>query len=186
MTDEIAQKVQPIYKELQGYLAQTPTAQQVYWNLNSSYWNQFHDCIEQLNKITGEDYSRFRVTLLPPTGNTPERIETYEYRTKLNGLIMNLKGKYFPEQSDPFGGSPSVVVSQTQNTQITMLMDFQSLIDKRLYGGNLKSEEKTFLEKVKAALPTVKSVAEITGLVIKMANDSGLDLHSVAKIFGWT
>lgn len=184
MSDEIKQKIYPIYKELQGYLSQCPTADKAYYQHNSFYWSQLNGSVEQLSVITDEDYSRFKVAVIHNNDGDGEHIETNEYRLKLNGLIMNLKGKYFPEEADPFGGNPNVVVSQTQNTQITMLMDFQSVIDKKLYGDDLKPEEKTFLEKVKAALPTVKSTADIIGLVVKTAKDLGLDMHSITKIFG--
>lgn len=184
MSETIKEKVRPIYEELKGYLAQCPPAEKAYYLYNSYYWTQIDGVIQQLNEITGKNFDKFKITLIPSTMRDEAHIENSEYRSKVNGLIMNLKGTYFNEDN-PFGGSPMVSVNQTQTTQITMLMDFQSLIDKRLYGENLKPEEKTFLEKVKAVLPTVKSATEITGLVIKMAKDSGLDIHSVAKIFGW-
>ncbi len=189
MSDEIKQKVQPIYKQLQGYLGQAPTAEKGYYEYNSFYWTTLNNCIEQLNKITGDDYSQFQVTVIPMQEGDDEKIERNEYRMQINGLIMYLKGTYFPEESDPFGGNPLVSVNQSQNVQVTMLLEFTTLIDKVLYGENgknLKPEEKTFLEKVKNELPSVKTAAELLATVIKMAKDSGLDIHAVAKLFGWT
>lgn len=189
MDDEIKQKVQPIYKQLQGYLGQAPTTKDGYYDYNSFYWTSLNQCIEELKKITGDDYSRFQVKIIPRQGGDGEKIDRNEYRMQVNALIMYLKGRYFPDETDPFGGSPLVSVNQSQNVQVTMLLEVTTLIDKILYGENgknLKPEEKTFLEKVKNTLPSVKTAAELLAIVVKMAKDSGLDIHTVAKIFGWS
>ena len=186
MSDAILEKVRPIYEELKGYLAQFPPAEKAYYIYNSSYWTQIEGCIQQLNEITGKDYSKFKITVIASRGRDEEHIENSEYRSKVNGLIMNLKGTYF-QHDNPFGSSPMVEVHQTQNVQVTMLLEVGTLIDKQLFGENAKNltpQQKTFLEKVKATLPTIKTTAELLGLVIQTAKESGVDIHSLAKAFG--
>lgn len=186
MSDTIKEQVRPTYEELKGYLSAFPPSEKDYWPENSYYWTSIGGCIEELNKITGSNYDKFKINVIPRNGGAPEHISNHEYRSKVNGLIMKLKGTYFMDDN-PFGGSPMVSVNQTQNVQVTMLLEMSTLIDKQLYGEaskTLKPEEQSFLEKVKAALPTIKSTAELLGLVIKTAKDSGIDLHSLAHLFG--
>lgn len=179
--DDVRQHLQPIYEELQGYLSQCPTSGSLYSN---TYWEQHNDCVDKLSEITNDDLKRFKVIPKPSASRNGLYLDIHEYRSKLNGLIMYLHGKYFQDMPSPFGGSPNMVVSQVQNTQITMLMDFQSQIDKKLYGSVLKPEEKKFLEKIKQALPIVKSATELIGLVISTAKNLGIDIHTIGKIFG--
>ena len=185
MNDEVKRKILPIYKELQGYLSGCPKTDHGPYQDDYHYSKQLQDAINRLCLIEGDDYTRFQLTVHPWRDGGTSRIDLNEYRMKLNGLIMHLKGKYFPEEADPFSGTPMVTVNQAQVTQVTMLLDVQNLIDKRLYREVLKPEEKTFLEKIKDALPAVKTATELLALIIKTAKDTGIDIHTIAKAFGW-
>lgn len=186
--EDIKSKIRPIYEELQGYLSQCPLPEKNSYISTPSSWKNLQYCIEQLNSITNDNYSRFNVDIKPsisrPGTTWPERVDTIEYRSKLNALIMYLHAKYFTHDISPFGGSPSMIISQTQNTNITMIMDVQTLIDKKLFGENLAPEEKTFLEKLKSSLPTLKSTTDLITTIIQLANACGMSIHTLSKIFG--
>lgn len=178
-------KVKPIYSELQGYLSQAPLADKAHYLYDSPLWEQLHRCIDELNSITSKDYSKFKVNVIQD--DSGPHIITHEYRSNLNGLIMRLHAEYFSEEPSPFGGSPKMIVSQTQQqsqtAQIMMIMNFQSLIDKKLYSSKLNDKEKTFLERIKAKLPLVSSVAELISSILSIAKDLNLDINQVSKIF---
>lgn len=181
--------VRPYYEELIGYMAQAPSLDKVAYLRNEhAMWNQYHSAIDKLQEITSDDFERFKVTTRNDVDDLV--VNNTEYRTKLNGLIMHLHAKYFRDESAPFGGVPSTVINQsqqqTQQTQIVMITEIQSLIDKKLYGESdkLDEKEKNFLEKVKASLPTIKSAVEVIQLIVTLAKNSSLDLNQVAKIFG--
>ncbi|HUW21133.1 MAG TPA: hypothetical protein VMW41_00520 [Candidatus Bathyarchaeia archaeon] len=180
------ENVRPIYEELQGYLSQAPTIKEVSYLRDRPLWEQFNRCLDELVNITKNDYTRFRLTPIPD-GDSQYVLNT-EYRSKLNGLIMNLHAKYFKDEQSPFSGTPGVVVSQSQqqaqSVQVAMLMEFQSTLDKRLYGSKLGKKEKSFLEKVKKALPTVKTATELVKLVITIAKSCGLEIAEVIKTLG--
>ena len=183
MSKEIKNKVRPIYEELQGYLEKAP---EHYYEYNSYYWTQIDDCIQRLNEITGNNYDKFKITVIPSAQRDEPHMDTNEYKSKVNGLIRNLQGTYFNDDNPPVG-SPLVAVNTTQTVQFTMLLEISTLIDKQLFGEEakkLKPEQKTFLEKIKAALPTIKSAAELLSLVIKTAQASGLDIHTAANALG--
>lgn len=180
-------KVKPIYSELQGYLSQAPAGDKVAYLRDPSLWQQYNGTIDELNTVSGNDYNKFKITNILNDGGEPYILNS-DYRSKLNGLIMRLYGEFFETETSPFSGSPSTVVtqhqSQTQTTQIAMIMDFQSVIDKKLYGSDLEEKEKTFLEKIKASLPSVKTFAELMNLVITIAKSLNISIDQIAKIFG--
>jgi len=181
---DMKEKIRPIYEELIGYLSQTPLAKEGTYFYESHFWTQLNNTVDELLKLEKNDYySKFKVTVIQD-GSEPH-ISVNEYRTKLNGLIMNLHAKHFKEESTPFGGQPSTVVNQTQSqsVQITMILDFQSFIDKKIYTEKLEEKEKNFLEKIKSSLATVKSIAELLNLIMVTAQNFNLDANSLQKIF---
>ena len=181
--------IRPIYTELQGYLSQAPAIDKVPYIYEKPLWEQLHKAIDELNEKSGEDFSKFKITDFKQQKHEPysQYIPTTDYRTKLNGLIMRLYGQYFSDEQSPFGGFPSTVVqqnqSQSQTMQITMALEFQSLIDRKLYGSELKPEEKSFLEKVKASLPTAKSTIELMNMCLSLAKSLGINLDQMTKLF---
>ena len=177
-------RIKAIYGELQGYLSQTPKPNSPtdIFATNSS-WQRYNKAVTDLSKITGEDFSRFQIR--PTTQNGYEIVHIEDYRQALNGFINTLHTLYFADEPQPFGGSPSTVISQTQYQMqsIQMLLDFQSKIDKALQSVEEGSPKKKFLEKVKGSLNTIKNVTELFSLVLKLAKDFGLGLNDLTSIF---
>ncbi len=171
-----------------GYLSQAPLLKESPFLRDPSLAPQLHNCINQLIEITKQDYSRFKVTINPDSGES--YIRNTEYRSKINGLIMNLHAQYFNDETTPFSGTPSTIVQQSQNqnilTQIIMITEFQSLIDKQLYSSsnNLDEKQKSFLEKLKGVLPTLKSATELITAILTLAQNLGLDISQIKKAFG--
>lgn len=197
MEKEISGQIRPIYNRLMGYLSAAPSIGE-YGNLtteDNSLWEQFNAAVDELNKLAGENkYIGFKITKINFTqaqfrqSGGRNWIYISEYRNKLNGLIMQLYGEYFSAESAPFSGQAGVIVSQnqtqSQETHITMIMEFQTLIDEKLYTpSDLKPEEKTFLEKIKGFLPKIKSATELVKLIISTAKDMGLDIGQIYKLF---
>ena len=189
MSDNI-KKVKPLYSELIGRLSQAPvvTKENYGKTYDSGLWEQLDSIVDQLNSFTGNDYDRFKLN--PENDeNWGPFIKISEYRSNLNALIMNLHAEYYNDEVTPFGGAPQTVISQSQNQQqsvsLTMIMEFQSLVDKQLYGNTeLTEKERGFLEKVKSNLPSVKTAADLVSTVINIAKATGLDITDLAKVFG--
>lgn len=186
-------KIRPIYRELQAYLAQAPLLTS---NSDSTrdkiLWSSFNNLIDELNKITGDNWSRFKVINIKHgqvnQRSTPyEYISVFEYRTKVNGLVEHLYGKYFFDEQVPFSGMPNTVINQhqfqNQTTNVQILLDFQSKIDEKLNRYVDGSKEKTFLEKIKSSLSKAGNVVELFNLILKTGKDIGLTIEEVLKIF---
>ena len=185
------EKVKPIYSELQGYLSQAPKDR----NIRSSdtpeggLWGQVNKTIDELNKVTGKDYNRYRMV---PKRNDYHDITTYSihidaYRTGLGGLISRLHAEYFSNEPAPFSGMPSTIISQTQQQsqsfQVQMLLEIQSKIDEKIYELEPEDKKRGFLEKVKGALTSARNTSELVTLLLAMAQEFGLTIKELLELF---
>ncbi len=53
------ERIRPLYAELQGCLSQAPKQAAMD---DAALWNHFNELIDELNNVSGEDYSRFKLT----------------------------------------------------------------------------------------------------------------------------
>jgi hypothetical protein len=184
---ENKQVVRPIYSELQGYLAEAPSVENKGVIFESVFWEQYNNAIIQLNTVTGKDYNRFKLQPhLREDGKLSLHI--YIYRQKLGGIIAHLHGEYFPEETPPFTEMPSTIsITQSQNQnqllQVQLLLEVDALIRKKLGTVQDGSKEKTFLEKVKASLSSVKDVGQLVTLLITTAHQLGITIEQLRSLF---
>lgn len=185
---EHKEQIRPIYEALMGCLSSAPLPEKVGYLFEASIWEKHHKYIDKLKEITKEEYSDYKLTVIHDQ-DWGSKISVQEYRTQINSLIMALHGQYFKEETQPFSGQPGIVLNQmqnqSQNVSVMIIFQMQDLIDKRLYGSDLEEHEKSFLHKIKEALPTIKSAVELINLIISLAKSSGLDINQVSKAFGW-
>jgi hypothetical protein len=115
-------------------------------------------------------------------------IHLSEYRQRLGGIISYLHSKYFADEPDPLGGSPSMIINQSQqqsqSVTVQMLLDVSSKIDEHLLKGNINEKEKGFLQKIKGSLSSVRNIIDLISLVLKTAKDFNLDINYIGKLFG--
>lgn len=181
------EKIRPTYSELQGYLAQAPRDEKQYALLTGEYtWEHYHSAIKELNDITEKDYDRFKVS--------PRRNEDYgpfitigEYVTRLGGLISRLHAEYFADEPAPFSGMPSTIITQqqaqTQSTNVKILLDLQSKIDSQISQYEEGTNERTYLEKIKAGLSDIRDVTELVRLLLRTGKDYGLTIDKILTFF---
>ena len=185
MDDKIKSKIKAIYYEFQGYLAQTPMPQQTSDIFASDDpWCQYNQAIEELSKITGDDYERFVIKPKPMNGHNIVHLTTY--RQTLGGIINRIHGIYFSDENMPFSGSPKTVISQTQNQSqsIQMILDFQSKIDEEITKSKDDPKKVGFLNKVKSKLSHVKDINDLLKLLLKTARELGFNMSELLSLFG--
>ena len=176
--------IRPIYHELQGYVSKAPSSDTTGYIQDPELWESANKAIEELNKITGEDYNRFKM-VPEKKGGVRCLLEKNTYRGKLAGLIARLHGKYFASEAAPFSGMPSTVISQTQvqsQSQTQMVLDLQSKIVEQLRNLEPGDKKHTFLEKVKGALASVKDYAGVLALYVTTAQECGLTLKELLDL----
>jgi len=81
---------------------------------------------------------------------------------------------------------PSTVIQQTQNqnqTQsISILLEIQEKIISEIPKHEEGSKERTFLEKVKSILPSIKTVTDIISSILKIGSELGLSASDMHKL----
>jgi len=181
------EKIRPIYSELQGYLSQAPNNEQYYTLYSPKVWGLVNQGIDELISVSGEDYDRFKIVSKTGRQEGQECVELDTYRTSLGGLISRLHGKYFSDEPAPFSGMPSTVISQTQqqnqSVHVQMLLEVQSKIDQKLAESAEGTKERTFLQKVKNSLSSIKDVAGLITHLMNMAKECGLSVDDLKNLF---
>ncbi|TET13059.1 MAG: hypothetical protein E3J82_03555 [Candidatus Thorarchaeota archaeon] len=182
------EKIRPLYSEFQGYLSQAPVLGTTDYALDDqSIWTKYNQAVDSLIRILDEDYDRFRLQPLADGCGLPF-INLSVYRQKLGGLISYLHGEYFSDERPPFSGTPSTMITQSQQqsqaVQIQMLLEIQSRIDELIPNHQEGSKERTFLQKAKSSLTSVKNVPQLLILFFRIAKECGLSIDGVLKVFG--
>lgn len=186
MADGLKAKIRPIYKELQGYLSQIPLPEKPYDAITTpAVWEQFNSTIDELNTCSEKNYDKFKISAVYREEGY-QQINLVDYRQKLGGLISRLQAEFFSDEPEPFSGSPSTIITQSQqqaqSVNVQMLLEFQGLIDKKLPELKEGSKEKKFLQKVRESLPSIKNVIELIKLILSAAGSLGLTINEVIKI----
>lgn len=185
------ERIRPIYSELQGYLTQAPVDEGgkniVYRNSGDpqTLVDQLNLTIDELNEITANNYDKLKIA--PVRWGDGTAVHISDYRTKLNGLISKLHGQYFSKENAPFSMTPSTVISQqqlqSQTTNIQILLEVQSFLDKKTSLYSEGTKERGFLDRVKSTLSGVKDVNELIKLILEAGNSVGLSMAEILKIF---
>jgi hypothetical protein len=180
--------IKTIYCELQGYLTHAPVNDKTSSIHDPAFWEQYNSSIAELNKVTGKDYNKFILT--PRRGGGESHylyLEKDTYRQKLSGLIAHLYGEYFSDEVAPFKEMPSTIITQSQNqnqsVHVQMILEVSDLIHDKLSKVQEGSKEKTFLEKIKSSLSTVKDVGQLISLIMATAHELSIPIQELAKLF---
>lgn len=179
--------IRPIYEELQGYLSQAPEEAKIRLIDDKNLWEQTNQTIDELSRISGEDYNRFKMTPRRIGSSVRLTVDVGTYRTKLSGLISRLHAEYFSDEPAPFSEMPSTFISQvqqqSQSFQVQLLLEIQSKIDEKLHELEPEDKKRGFLEKVKGALTSVHNTSELVTLLLAMAQEFGLTIKELWELF---
>ena len=177
-------EIKSLYAEFMGFLSQIPSQTVPNESLyDESLWTQYNDSVNRLTKLSGNDYTAF--VIRPEKDYSPPCISLITLRSKLGGLISKIHAEYFPELPEPFSGKPSVVITQTQqqNQSLIILLEVQSKIDEKLSKYEEGSKEHGFLKKLKSSLPTILNVTQLITTIGQIASECGVTPKTIADIF---
>ena len=185
---EQKQRIRSIYGELQGYLREAPNVGEhgISTTEDDVLWEMVSKAIDELNNVSGINYDKFKITGIKRGQFNNLYIYISEYRTKLGGLIARLHHTYFSDEPAPFSGMPSTSITlhnrQEQNQNQTMFLELKDQIEKKikeLPDGN----EKSFLEKLKSGIGTVKDFTALIILISKLGKEYGIGMGDLANLF---
>lgn len=177
-----------IYRELMGYLSQIPLPKDAYETVDeNSGWERVNQAIDDLEKLTGKDFERFRIKPVDSYGGG-QFTKLMNLRSSLGGLINKLHAEYFSSLSDPFGSVPSTVMTniqtqeQTQESHIQLVVDLTSKIAEALQKPNISPQERDFLSQVKSGVSKAKSALELISLILSTGAALGLTAAQIASL----
>lgn len=178
-------EIRPIYHELQGYLSQAPEAKSNIVFGDKPVWEIYNNTIDELNTLTENNYDKFKVHP-DPEYTEGEYVKIIDYRTKLSGLISKLYGQFFSDEISPFSGVPGTSIQmnqqQNQNVQTQILLETQSIIDKKI-SEVIEPNEKSFLKQIKNSLSSVKNISELINLILYTGSSFGMNIEQILKLF---
>ena len=171
---------------MQGCLAQAPRVNEENPVIdNSEFWEHHNSIIKELEEVTGKDYNKY--SLAPVSGATYSYITKGIYRQKLGGLIARLHGEYFSDEPVPFAEMPSTIITQSQNqnqsVHVQCLLEVNDMINEKLTKADEGSKEKTFLEKIKGSLSSVRNVSQLVTLLLTTASKLGISIEDLKDLF---
>jgi len=173
------EKIRPIYSEFQGYLSQLAKSG---FTSEEAVWTPYNQAVEELESVSQDDYSRYKMQ-----PNQAGLADVRVLRIKLGGLISRLHGKYFIGEQVPFSGMPSTIITQSQGQsqdfRVEMVLNIQGKIDERISKFDEGSKERSFLQKIKDSLSSVKDIHQLLMLLLQTGKTFGFDLEKVLDIF---
>jgi hypothetical protein len=184
------EKIRPLYSELKGYLSAVPEKETVYDTTATSICDQLNGTIDQLISITGREYNRFKINPRNERWNSSYRtlLSVIDYKNKLSGLINNIQGEFFSEEQISSTGQPSTIINthltQSQSQSLSVALELQEKIISEIPKHEEGSKERNFLEKLKSALPTIKTVTDVLSNALIIGADLGLDPATIHKLLG--
>ncbi|MCJ7663521.1 MAG: hypothetical protein MUO24_04705 [Desulfobacterales bacterium] len=183
---ENKQEIRSIYSKLQGWLANTPNDPKYPTTYDPEDWEQYNSTIVKLNELTVKNYDEHK--LKPTRGGAGKLYITKDsYRQKLGGLIAQLRCEYSLDEVAPFAEKPSTIINlsqnQNQSVYVQLQMEVSNLINEKLGMVQDGSKEKTFLEKIKESLSSVKNVSQLVTLFLMTAQQVGITIGQLKTLF---
>lgn len=186
MKKEMKEKVRPFLGRFEGYLQNVPSLN---FLRDSALWEQYNHDVITVSHISGNDeYKSFCIEAKPDAGDY--YVDGKTLRVKLGALIGDLKARYFSDENTDkntpgifFQNSNNQSQNQMQEMHIQILLDMQSLVEKKIQNFPKESRERTFLEKVKGSLSGVKDVSDLLTKTVSTAKAIGLSVEELVKIF---
>lgn len=184
------ENIRPIYSGLKGYLVVVSDEKNIWDEAATSICDQLNETIDELNSVTGQDYSRFKVNTRVVSwnfGTTRIVVDTLVYKNNLSGLINRIQGEFFSDE--PTSPNQTGVVinnnqTQSQTQTLAITLEFQEKLLSQIPKYAEGTKEKSFLEKLKSSLSSVKTLTDILSNVLKIGGDLGLNPATIHTLLG--
>ena len=183
------EEIKVLYEQLKASLSQLPLQNSTRPDLNvirtQPTWERHNAIVSRLMELTGDDYLEFKIE--GKNSQLGYFINLADLRQLQGELIAVIRTKYIPEEEAPFTGTPDTAIninnSQSQTMHVQMLLDFGSLIEKKLTDLDPEQEkERTFLEKIKESLAQINDTNQLIQTILKTAREVGLTLAKLTTL----
>ena len=187
-------EIRPIYEELLGCLLEAPNGSNGPVITDSRVWELYHATIDELNRITGNDYGKYRVN--GRSGHDErgfwQQVSISEYKSKISSLIGRLHAQFFPTEPSHLSSSPAMIVNQvqqqSQTVYIQIAVELAEQLTRKEQDFKEGSKERRFIDRAKGYLKSattgVTNTAHLITALLRMARECGLSIDDVQGVFG--
>lgn len=178
-------RVKGIYEELKGVLAAIP--ENGSWFDDNGFTSHANLIIEKIPSACKElqNVNAYKIQSKYFEGRRGNIVDIVPTKAKLNSIIGRLKGLYGLDTPLSSNGNTFIQnQSQSQSQTMIVTLELQEKIISEISKHAEGTKERSFLEKLKSLLPTVKGVMDILSLALKIGAEFGLDATSIHKLLG--
>ena len=170
-----------VYEELKGILESVPDQS---WFDDEGFTNQVNHIIDRAAAICPEieDIAVYKI-IRDHLNDGRQIVHAIQTKSKLAALTGRIRGTYKLEVS-PQNSGHTFIQNQSQSQSLSVALEWQERINAEIPKHAQGSQERTFLEKLKESLPTIKSVTDIISSALKIGADLGLDPATIHKVLG--
>jgi hypothetical protein len=184
MSDKNNKEILSIYEELKGILETIKN--QSSWFDDQGFSDHANRVINRVVLICPEivDIESYKIEKEYSSGRNGYTVNVIPAKAKLNSLIGRLKGLYeFDSNSNSSNGN-TFIQNQSQSQSLSIVLELQEKIISEIPKYEEGSNERSFLEKIKAKLSEVKNVTDILSIALKIGSDLGLSAATIQKLLG--
>lgn len=160
------QRIKSLYGEIKGILSQLPLSETAYC-YPPSIIEQCNASLNDLNQITGTNYSRHKITENDRWEANQNLYDAQIVRTKLGSVISRLEQEYGFGVIEQTALAPVILtVNQSQQVQVTVT-PINEIIQ-----SSSDDELKLLLEELKKEIETTKNVGKTKDILAKILDKS--------------
>lgn len=174
-----------VYEELKGLLESLKDS--TAWFYDHGFSHRTNVIIDRIPSVCPEiqDVSSYKISLDLSNPHGGGVVHTTQAKAQLSSIIGRLKGTYGLDSAEKNPGNTFIQNQlQSQFQSLSVALEFQEKIISEISKHAAGTKERGFLEKLKSALPTIKSITDILSLALKLGADFGLDPATINKLLG--
>jgi translation elongation factor EF-G len=182
------EEIKPLYGELVGLASGIPETDNN--TVKGRLGRRLNEIIQRLEDKTGDELERFNVEIQQGKSKLKGRynyVHLDEYRTNVFSLMSRLEAHYLPEEWNKESDGESTILQQTQSQSQSqtqqMVLEVQSMLDKKLANLDEGDEKRDYIEKIKNNLSNITSPLELLNLIIKTAKNMNMTIDQIGSIF---
>jgi hypothetical protein len=176
-TVAMSELIKAYYEELKGMREAIPVAG---WFDDDGISEKYHQTLNKLSKVISNfEINEYKVQPrhLAQRGMI---IDTNQYKTNINSIIGHLKGRFDFDNNQSASGHTFI---QNQSVSIELVLNLQEKIINLEREYEEGTPEKTFLQKLKKSLSSIKDATDVVGTVLSEAQKAGVTLEKLTSMF---
>lgn len=175
------ESIKPYYEELKGMMENMPEENLfIDKGISEKYNKTLQKISDLIPEILFDEYSIQSEYVELQFQGGQQKIDRNQYRMKLGALIGQMRGRFDFDSQSSNGGHTFI---QNQVVSVELVLNLQEKIIKLIDNYSEGTPERSFLEKVKESISTIKNGTDIIRIVLAEAQRAGISIDKLISIF---